>query len=146
MTRRGLSMTEDELAAYQRKLSGKPKPAAPAPQVVKESALERRFYHQLLEAKFVEGPGMIAPWFLRQYAPIEGRNYVCDFGFPQFKLIVEVQGNVHRVKGQFYDDIRKKIALLLAGWKVLELTRREIVDSSAGIEAVQQLTGYRVPK
>lgn len=62
----------------------------------------------------------------REAVLIEGRNWRCDFAWPLHRVVVEVEGEVHRIKTRFHADIEKHAALLLAGWTLLRVDGRMI--------------------
>lgn len=64
-----------------------------------------------------------------------GRKWRIDFAWPQDRVAVEVDGEVHRIKERFHADIEKHAALVLAGWTLLRVDGRSI---RAGI-AIQWL-------
>lgn len=67
----------------------------------------------------------------RQFVPIEGRRFRADFAWPRLRLIVEVDGEVHRIAERFHADIEKHALLVLAGWTVLRVGGREVRDGTA---------------
>lgn len=78
----------------------------------------------------------------RQFRPFEDRKFRCDFAWPDLRLIVEVDGEVHRIAERFHADIEKHALLVLAGWTVLRVGGRE-VRSGLAIEWVRQIIAYR---
>lgn len=59
---------------------------------------------------------------LRQQEVIPGRGYTVDFYFPAQRLVVEIDGNVHRIKTRFQSDAEKNNLLVLAGYVYLRFT------------------------
>ena len=80
---------------------------------------------------------------VRQFKPFEERKFACDFAWPELKLVVEVDGEVHRIKSRFHADIEKHALLVLAGWTVLRVGGRE-VRSGVGIEWVREAIAQAV--
>jgi very-short-patch-repair endonuclease len=68
---------------------------------------------------------------VRQFKPFEDRKFRCDFAWPSIWLIVEVDGEVHRIKTRFHADIEKHALLALAGWTVLRVGGREVRSGQA---------------
>ena len=81
---------------------------------------------QQLEDAGIHGFFVDAPY-------IEGRGFRADilFPFPEHKLAVECQGEVHRVKKQFVADILKAQATILAGYRLLPIATSQIRDGTA---------------
>lgn len=59
------------------------------------------------------------------------RNFRFDFAWPEWKLAVEVEGMVHRIKTRFESDIEKYALAQLAGWTVLRVSGKVIRDGRA---------------
>ena len=85
-----------------------------------ESSLEATFALQLRAWKL--------PAAQRNYQFLPDRKLEFDFAWPDQHVAVEIQGNVHRIKAMFYRDTEKMCLALVAGWRVLPLSRREIMD------------------
>jgi very-short-patch-repair endonuclease len=66
------------------------------------------------------------PLAQRQYRAIPDRNFRIDFAWPHLKFAVEVDGEVHRIKGRFHADLEKHALLVLAGWTLLRVGGREV--------------------
>lgn len=94
------------------------------------SDLEELFAQQLSLTKL--------PQPVRQYLYLRGSKHTLDFAWPDLMLGVEVQGMVHRIKGTFKNDIKKRALGLLQGWTVLEVGGAEIRDGTA-MEWLHQL-------
>lgn len=50
-----------------------------------------------------------------------------DLAWPERKVLVEFDGNVHRDRKVFVDDLRRQNALVLAGWTVLRFTSADVL-------------------
>lgn len=107
-----------------------PKPYAKLPKVKGPSELEVMLELQIL------GSALPAP--LREFEAFDDRKFRLDFAWPERRIGVEVQGMVHRIKGRFGADIEKRALHMLAGWRVLEVSRKEI-KSGAAIEWLLRL-------
>lgn len=138
-------MTEAELAAYRRR-NNQVAPVEVA-QVVAipgkaPSELEVRFGHQLIAGGFHEIPRggiqhgehlIYERGFLREFKPISGRDFELDFALPFYRVGVEIQGMVHRIKSKWKADNEKRILCMLNGWRVVELDG-DLVRSEQGFE------------
>lgn len=73
---------------------------------------------------------------LEEQALIPGRRFRCDFCWPDHRLVVEVQGGVWLPKGGHtggkaqIDDMEKLNLLTLAGWRILQVTPKQVCDGS----------------
>ena len=94
----------------------------------KESPLERAFLTRLRQQGFPEP--------VREFKPIPNRRWRVDFAWPEYGLLVEIEGGTWsggrhtRGKG-FEDDCRKYGRLVLDGWRVLRFTSGMVEDGSA---------------
>lgn len=66
----------------------------------------------------------------------KGRNWRCDFAWPELRLIVEVEGGVytqgrHVRPSGFTKDIEKYNAIAAAGWTLQRFSRREVTSGEA---------------
>jgi very-short-patch-repair endonuclease len=80
------------------------------------------------------------PLPVAQFKPVRERRFRMDFAWPDRRVIVEVDGEVHRIKTRFHADIEKHALLVLAGWTVLRVGGRE-VRSGQAVQWVRQLLG-----
>lgn len=65
-----------------------------------------------------------------------GRNWRCDFAWPDLRLIVEVEGGLytqgrHVRPSGFTKDLQKYNEIAAAGWKLLRFSRREVTSGEA---------------
>jgi len=74
----------------------------------------------------------------RQVAAVPGRRFRWDFGWPEHRLLVEVQGAVwsrgksgHTSGSGINRDTEKLALAVLAGWRVLQVTSDQIRDGRA---------------
>ena len=65
------------------------------------------------------------------FAKSIGRNHRSDLAWPKIKFSVEIQGQVHRIKGKFLRDIEKSQLYLQLGWKVLYVTPAQARNGEA---------------
>ena len=156
MSNRGLHMTEEQLAAILKKRErgvigstgecGSPG-AGSKPAAHPKSAS----YLEEMLAQHIQWAGLPAPQREFRFAP--PRRWRIDFawGAPGYMqdhshdfpvvfvrpLAVEVQGEVHRIKGRFDADIPKIQALTLAGWRYLPISSKDIRTGKA-IELIEK--------
>ena len=50
-----------------------------------------------------------------------------DLAWPDRRVLVEFDGNVHRERRVFVDDLRRQNGLVLAGWTVLRFTSADVL-------------------
>jgi very-short-patch-repair endonuclease len=72
------------------------------------------------------------------------RKWRIDFAWPDMRVAVEVDGEVHRIKERFHADIEKHAWLTLNGWTLLRVGGRE-VRSGKAIEWIKRLVWERAP-
>jgi very-short-patch-repair endonuclease len=60
-----------------------------------------------------------------------------DFAWPERKVLVEFDGDVHRERDVFVKDVRRQNAVLAAGWTLLRFTSADAVGRPA--ELVEQI-------
>lgn len=100
------------------------------PGMVTESPLEAELALQIRALKL--------PAPVRQHKFLPDRKYLADFCWPDRKLIVECQGEVHRVKEQFERDLERQALAMLAGWRVL-CVGRTLIMSGRAIQWIEEL-------
>jgi very-short-patch-repair endonuclease len=137
----GRWLTEAQVEAYQRKRAGRlsvPALAAlgcvVAPARATRSELEAELQRQI-EASQLPQPRYDVAYLI-------GSRCRADVLFEAARLVVEVQGAVHRIKGKAHADIRKAAESLLQGWRLLPVDRDAIYDGSA-LRWIIQLLGNR---
>lgn len=91
-----------------------------------------------LEDKFLEAFRLIKPAGVpdpeRQYRPIQGRKFACDFSWPTLKLSVEIHGGAYRggghntASGQA-KDFEKHNVMAVAGWTTLYFNTAQLKDA-----------------
>ncbi|SMF93953.1 hypothetical protein SAMN02949497_1249 [Methylomagnum ishizawai] len=92
------------------------------------SPLERLFESQCLTLKL---PVPVREWEFRV-----GRNWRADFAWPEYRLILEIEGGIHsrgrhtRAQG-FANDVEKYNEAALGGWVVLRATGEMVRDGRA---------------
>jgi very-short-patch-repair endonuclease len=67
-----------------------------------------------------------------------GSRCRADILFEAQRLVVEVQGAVHRIKGKAHADIRKAAESLLQGYRLLPVDR-DAIQSGDALRWIQQL-------
>lgn len=80
------------------------------------------------------------------------RRFTADFAWPQFLLVVEVQGGIWRTGGGAHShpsnilrDVEKAQVALLAGWRIFPVTTDEVKNGQALelIELALQKLGWK---
>lgn len=74
----------------------------------------------------------------RQYAWAAdvGRRFVADFAWPERRLIVEIDGSVHRIRGRFRASMERDNLAQALGWMQLKFSPAD-VKSGKAINAVR---------
>lgn len=62
-------------------------------------------------------------------------TFRADFAWPDRMLVVEFDGNVHRERGVFVQDVRRQNALVAAGWTVLRFTSADVLGNPTHVIA-----------
>lgn len=107
----------------------KPKPGRRGP-----SELELAFAKQISDHRL--------PNPLREFQFMTSRDWRMDYAWPDFKLAVEVQGMVHRIKKRFLADVEKLAYAQMHGWTVLLIAGQDI-RSPRGVMWLQTLLEQR---
>lgn len=106
---------------------------------------EALFRIQLLEVVLLRRPAF-------QYPAIPTRKFRIDVAFPAIgkpgsgmpiyrpPIAFEVQGNVHRIKQQFYRDMERHNLLTEAGWTIYYVSGPMVRDGT-GLELVKRIIG-----
>ena len=94
----------------------------------RDGALEEALALQIKAAK-VTPP-------VREHKPIAGRQWRCDFAWPDLLVAVEVEGGIwsggrHIRPAGFEADAEKYNAMAIAGWAVLRVTPGHIKSGQA---------------
>lgn len=75
---------------------------------------------------------------------------ISEFAYPQYKIVVEIEGDQHRTsKAQWDRDIEKYREYEAAGWKPIRLTARHVRDTARGVRIVSEALverGWRDPR
>ncbi|MDP5181263.1 DUF559 domain-containing protein [Blastococcus sp. BMG 814] len=56
-----------------------------------------------------------------------------DMAWPERRALVEFDGDVHRERRVFVNDLRRQNGLVLAGWQVLRFSSADVLGRQAGI-------------
>lgn len=91
---------------------------------------------QLLADKAVAG-GLPAPLVEYPFARHIGRKFQADCCWLEAKLIVEVQGAVHRIKDKFKRDRERSQVVASLGYRLMFVSPAEVKDGSA-VEIVRR--------
>ena len=68
--------------------------------------------------------------FRRQYGIY---NYVIDFYCPQYRLAIEIIGDVHGYSRQIKSDLLRKKKIQSLGIKILVYTNQQVIEESEGV-------------
>lgn len=81
--------------------------------------------------------GLPAP-VLQHRVLAEGGGLVgeVDLAWPEAKVLVEFDGNVHRDRRVFVDDLRRQNGLVLAGWTILRFSSADVLGRPRWVIAV----------
>lgn len=110
-----------------KKLEWPKPPKVPRPIVT----LEGRLAQQMKEAELV---------FEQQYRWHPNRKFRADYAFIEQRVLVELDGAVHRIKNRFKADIRKRQEAILQGWTMLPISTDQVRDGTA-VEIVKRALG-----
>lgn len=71
--------------------------------------------------------------YQREYRFLTGRKFRFDFVMLPLclRLAVEIDGQVHRIKGRFHSDREKGNLALAAGWRVLHVGSDQVASGEA---------------
>lgn len=116
------------------------KPAKVYTKLLPQEQQKRSYLEEMLEEKLWEAG--LGGW-VTEFAFAPGRKFSADFAWPEARLLVECEGNVHRIKTRFRRDIEKYNLATLLSWRLLRFTRREIQGGLA-LEQIRQLLGEQV--
>jgi very-short-patch-repair endonuclease len=94
-----------------------------------ESDLESMLLAVLIEA------GLPAPK-LQHWIRVAGQEYRADFAYPEHRVVIEGDGfGVHSARDAFESDRVRQNHLIVAGWRVLRFTWRQIVRQPEWVAA-----------
>jgi hypothetical protein len=68
--------------------------------------------------------------------PSGGKVAEVDLAWPDHRVVVEFDGDLHRDRPVFVDDLRRQNGLVLAGWTVLRFSSADVVGRPAWVVAV----------
>jgi hypothetical protein len=66
-----------------------------------------------------------------EYFFCPGRKFRADMCWPERKLIVEVKGAVHRIKGRYRRDIEREQVIFQLGYRLLQVTPQQVRNGEA---------------
>ena len=69
----------------------------------------------------------------------DGRRIRADLSYPAMRLAIEYQGDYHRERSQWRDDIRRRGELEDQGWTVLDVTGDDLRAPTALIRRLHRL-------
>jgi hypothetical protein len=68
--------------------------------------------------------------------PSGGKVGEVDLAWPDHRVVVEFDGDLHRDRPVFVDDLRRQNGLVLAGWTVLRFSSADVLGRPAWVVAV----------
>jgi very-short-patch-repair endonuclease len=96
----------------------------------KPSEIEEQMAEQIWLCKLPEP--------VRQFQPFPQRKWKIDFAWPRYKLALEVDGAVHRIKSVFKSSFERGYWLMRADWRVLHVGGDQ-VRSGEAVTWIEQL-------
>ena len=101
----------------------------PGRKVVKLPPKPRGDYYALMLVEQLLDVGLPQPQLEYKFAP--GRKFRADICYPERKLIVEVKGAVHRIKGRYQRDIEREQIIFQLGFRLLQVTPIQVRNGRA---------------
>ena len=101
------------------------------------SVLEETFAIQISQE------GLPTP--VREFQFDETRGWLVDYAWPDYRLLVELEGYSHRTAARFLSDQEKYDAAAERGWTLLRFSRPQIMDWSA-VGFVREALAHRRPR
>jgi very-short-patch-repair endonuclease len=86
--------------------------------------------------------GGVLGWFPQYRLELVGRTVIADAALPDARIVLEVDGRRYHdaASDRFEDDRLRQNALIVAGWRVLRFTWRELNDHPDRVlRRIQQL-------
>jgi hypothetical protein len=120
-------MTEQQVRAHQERV-GKRGPDAKKRKEGSGRPKTYPDYAVTLRAE-IELAGLPMP--IREYCFHNTRNWRIDLCWPDRRLALEVDGEVHRIKGRFIADLEKQQALFFAGYRLLRVSTAQVRSGEA---------------
>lgn len=74
----------------------------------------------------------------KQYAWCPGRKFRADYAVPEKRLLIELDGAVHRIKGRFKADQEKRQLAILHGWTMLPIATDQVRKGTA-VELIKRV-------
>ena len=112
----------------------------PLPGWVREARHEKRMFARELRRNPTPAEAALYPHLRRLRRPgmrvrrqFTIRGYIADFAFPSRKLLVEVDGSVHRDQAAY--DRKRDADLRRAGYRTLRFTNEEVLADPARVAA-----------
>jgi very-short-patch-repair endonuclease len=136
-----LRMTEEQYSNLQRKrkepASGvKQADAVPAVHQRRETKASDQ-YETWLENQLL-ALGVLG--FEREYLWCQGRKFRADLAHLEYRLLVEIDGAVHRIRGRFKSDIEKNQLAILQNWVLLRIAPAQVRNGEACLLVKRVLT------
>lgn len=122
----GQGFPADELPAILRRSAGRRGVVVARRVVARADALAGSPMESVLRWSVLEA-GLPRP--VLQHVVRAGGRFLgqVDMAWPDLRVLVEFDGNVHRDRRVFVDDVRRQNGLVLAGWTVLRFTSADVL-------------------
>ena len=119
-----------------RRLGALPKPKPPTAAQRELAKAEREKFEDALAAQLAAKLRPKGIVFVRQAHVMHGRQYRADFVIYSHRLAVEVDGGTwlpysHHGRAGYDADRERDADLLIAGWRVLRVTPKQVMDGRA---------------
>ena len=135
---RGLRMTQEQVEAHQRRI-GRSRPAITPKSrqrpPVAMSGCSDPLPHML--ANQCRAAGLPQPLVEYPFSKHLGRKHRADCCFVEQRLIVEIQGAVHRIAGRFQADRERSQVIAILGYRLMLVSPTQ-VRSGEAVELVRQ--------
>lgn len=86
--------------------------------------------YSVLLARQVRMAGLPAPVLEYPFAKPE-RDYRADLAYPDLRLLIEVDGAVHRIKERFSADLLRDQVIFFLGWRKLRVSPKQVQNGDA---------------
>ena len=100
---------------------------------VKAKALAGEWHEDALYAQLSArwGIGLCVPQFAWGWFLKPKRRFTADFAFPGSWLLLEIEGQVHAIKGRRKEDVRRRQLAEGLGWRVLSVLPEQVHNGEA---------------
>ena len=99
---------------------------------------KRKWHYEQDLAEQIEQAGLALPILEYAFAKPE-RKFRADLCWPSLKLIVEIEGAVHRIKARYKTDIERRQWCFLHDWRILPILPEQVKNGEALVLVEQAL-------